>query len=271
MDTVNVAMTQYIIDVLIDDLERLNDKLVKEDIILLSRCNEHVGFLINIFDDSNINHDIDKPVKEFTENVFEKLKISAKTAHKYILDTIKELKNPRKQRNVFIINGAGGSGKDTFIDILDRLLTLENSERLLLNISSVDKVKQAAHLLGWDGEKNAQGRAFLHKLKTISEQEYEGVKKYITEKVQLSPENSVVFIHIREPEEIKKTINFLSKIPNTEVSTLLVRSNRSVDVKNGADDVVENYVYDHIVDNTGTIGELEIKAIAFIKDILIKR
>ena len=35
MDTVNVAMTQYIIDVLIDDLERLNDKLVKEDIILL--------------------------------------------------------------------------------------------------------------------------------------------------------------------------------------------------------------------------------------------
>ena len=83
MDTVNVAMTQYIIDVLIDDLERLNDKLVKEDIILLSRCNEHVGFLINMFDDSNINHDIDRPVKEFTENVFEKLKISAKTAHKY--------------------------------------------------------------------------------------------------------------------------------------------------------------------------------------------
>ena len=148
MNITKVAMAQYIIGVLVDDLERLNDKLVKEDIPLLSRCNERIGFLINIFDNSNINYDIDKPVKEFTENVFEKLKISAKTAHKYILDTIKELKNPRKQRNVFIINGAGGSGKDTFIDILDRLLTLENSERLILNVSSVDKVKQAAHLLG---------------------------------------------------------------------------------------------------------------------------
>ena len=77
MNITKVAMAQYIIGVLVDDLERLNDKLVKEDITLLSRCNEHVGFLINIFDNSNINHDIDKPVKEFTENVFEKLKISA--------------------------------------------------------------------------------------------------------------------------------------------------------------------------------------------------
>jgi guanylate kinase len=261
-------MTQYIIGVLVDDLERLNDKLVKEDIPLLSRCNEHIGFLINMFDSSSINHDLEKPVKAFTTDIFNSLRISAKTAHKHITDTIKELKNPKKQRNVFIINGAGGSGKDTFIDIIARLLMMENSERLVLNVSSVDKVKQAAHLLGWDGEKNAQGRAFLHKLKTMSEQEYEGVKKYISEKVQLAPENSIVFIHIREPEEITKTINFLSKIPNTEVSTLLVRSNRSVTVKNGADDVVENYQYDRIIDNTGTIAMLEQIAISFLKDIL---
>ena len=52
--------------------------------------------------------------------------------------------------------------------------------------------------------------------------------------------------------------------------TLLIRSPRGKALKNGSDDVVENYDYDHIIDNNGTLEELEQKAILFANNNLIQ-
>ena len=51
------------------------------------------------------------------------------------------------KKRVVIINGGGGSGKDTFVEFCAK-------HAKVINISSVDKVKEAAKILvGWNGEK----------------------------------------------------------------------------------------------------------------------
>lgn len=270
MSTTVIGMCRYVMEALFYDLESLDKNLTVKSIPQLERCTNHISFLINMYDNYGIKNDIDECENNFTKVVFSILSTSVKTAHKFILDTIHEINNPKKLRKVFIINGAGGSGKDTFIELISQTCMDDYDNKIVLNVSSVDKIKQAAHLLGWDGVKDAKGRAFLHQLKSMSEGEYEGVKKYVYEKVETAPKDSIVFIHIREPREITKTINYLNDISNTQVSTILVRSNRGVKLVNGADDVVDYYDYDHIIDNSGTIPMLAEAAKEFLKNIDIK-
>ena len=52
---------------------------------------------------------------------------------------------------VFIINGSGGSGKDSFCKFCSQYLSV-------YNISSVDTIKEVAKILGWNGEKDEKSR-----------------------------------------------------------------------------------------------------------------
>ena len=55
-------------------------------------------------------------------------------------------------KNIVIINGTGGAGKDTFVSFCSEFVKV-------LNVSSVDKVKEAAKILvGWNGEKDEVSR-----------------------------------------------------------------------------------------------------------------
>lgn len=65
-------------------------------------------------------------------------------------------------KHIFIINGSGGVGKDTFVE----LVSTELNDRLkkfhtVLNFSSVDKVKEIAKEIGWDGKKNRKKQKVL--------------------------------------------------------------------------------------------------------------
>ena len=61
-------------------------------------------------------------------------------------------------KQVIIINGTGGSGKDTFVRFCSEFAKVTN-------ISSVDKVKEAAKILvGWNGEKHEKARKLLDDL-----------------------------------------------------------------------------------------------------------
>ena len=58
-------------------------------------------------------------------------------------------------KKVIIINGTGGSGKDTFVEFCSEF-------KNVMNISSVDKVKEAASILvGWNGEKDEKSMKLL--------------------------------------------------------------------------------------------------------------
>ena len=62
-------------------------------------------------------------------------------------------------KEIVVINGSVGVGKDTFVQFCAEYAPI-------MNISSVDKVKEAAKVLaGWNGEKDEKSRKFLSDLK----------------------------------------------------------------------------------------------------------
>lgn len=68
----------------------------------------------------------------------------------------------------------------------------------------------------------------------------------------------VGFFHIREPEEILSFKNIIEKTP-TKIFTILIERKTSEKFSNDADKNVENFQYDYIIENNGTLWDFEIK------------
>jgi hypothetical protein len=162
-------------------------------------------------------------------------------------------------KHILIINGLGGSGKDQFVTYCSQFLSV-------YNISSVDKVKEAAKILGWNGEKDEMSRWFLSMLKYLSSKYNDYPYKHIENRINYFLGNSkhdIMFIHIREPEEIDRVKN------NFGCKTILIKNNNIDPITtNDADAGVENYNYDFVIDNSGTLGDLKKKAFGFINIII---
>ena len=160
------------------------------------------------------------------------------------------------EKNVIIINGTGGSGKDTFVEFCGKFTNV-------VNISSVDKVKEAAKILvGWNGEKDEKSRKLLVDLKRLSIEYNNYPSKYIWEKYNEFMESDAryLFIHIREIDEIIKTKKMLN------AKTLLVKNPRvELITSNDSDGNVYNYNYDYVIENDGTLDDLKEKAKQFIR------
>lgn len=113
-------------------------------------------------------------------------------------------------KQIFIINGSGGVGKDTFVDLVSiELNDIMKRFHTVINFSSVDKLKQIAKEIGWNGEKTEKDRKFLSDLKELTSQYCDMSFQSMTEKVNefMSDENSIfLFLHIREPEEIARAV-----------------------------------------------------------------
>ena len=64
-------------------------------------------------------------------------------------------------KHIFIINGSGGVGKDTFVGLVSTQLNdMLKKFHTVINFSSVDKVKEIAKEIGWDGKKTEKNRKF---------------------------------------------------------------------------------------------------------------
>lgn len=164
----------------------------------------------------------------------------------------------KMQKQIIIINGSGGVGKDTFVEYCSKYAKV-------LNISSVDKVKEAATILtGWNGEKDEKARKLLSDLKEIGIIYNDAPLRYICNMVEEfnHSENELMFIHIRECEEIVKC----KKLTNAR--TLLV-TNKNVPAitSNHSDKEVEDYTYDYYIANDGTLEELEDTAKIFVENL----
>ena len=72
-------------------------------------------------------------------------------------------------------------------------------------------------------------------------------------------ENKVVFIHVREPKEIERL-----KIALNANTLLIKNDNIMSEFGNHADDMVENYEYDYVITNNGTLQDLEKSAKIFV-------
>ena len=142
------------------------------------------------------------------------------------------------EKITIIINGVGGCGKDTLVEMLA-------SHRKVKNISSITPVKEIAEYCGWNGEKTDKARKFLSDLKKVLTEYNEFPMQYLLAEQEdfLSSDNDFLFVHIREPQEIEK----FKKASKTMACTLLVKPRVELQNKvygNKSDDEVNNYNYD---------------------------
>lgn len=170
-----------------------------------------------------------------------------------------------KKKKIVLINGSGGVGKDEFIKQC-------NNHCYAKNISSVDIVKKAGKLFGWDGiSKDEKTRKFLSDLKLLSTDYSNHPFEYMKSEIDtfMSTHHAsegfldgVIFCHIREPEELQKMKDAFDCI------TLIIKNNRVEQVtSNMADAGVYNFIYDYYIENNGTVGELQESALTFLKNI----
>lgn len=158
-------------------------------------------------------------------------------------------------KKVFIINGSGGVGKDTFCEYVGHYAKVKV-------ISSIDLVKDYASKMGWNGSKTLRDRKFLSDLKDLLTRYNDYPFRDICQKVLWFKEddNEFLFIHIREPEEIDR-----AKREFNAHTILMVNDNVKGIYSNHADARVLEYNYDIVIDNSGTLKDLEIIAKDFVE------
>lgn len=160
---------------------------------------------------------------------------------------------------VVVINGAGGVGKDT-------MCSFAAQEYKVRNVSSVDPIKAIARMAGWEGDKSDKSRKMLSDLKMLFTQYNDLCLRYIKEQYGqfLEGDEQVMFVHIREPEEIAR---FVAAAPQHIRTLLITNSKKEQHVyQNASDDNVANYAYDAVYDNKLPLKETEKAFLDFFRD-----
>ena len=170
---------------------------------------------------------------------------------------------------VIIINGSANAGKDTFVELFENICS--NNE-VVYEFSTINKVKKAVRELVPGPIKNDKYRKFLSDIKKLWVEYNEGpcwaTFEYIEHVLQaeyvVTNYNSVfIFIHCREPEEIKKLVSHVNYRFESVCKTLLIHKPNIAIPNNDSDKNVEDYNYDFIIDNIGTIEDLKECAVEF--------
>lgn len=164
-------------------------------------------------------------------------------------------KNKQPIKQVLIINGSGGVGKDTFVSTLGKYISVVHE-------SIINPVKDIAHDAGWNGDKTEKGRAFLSALK-IAMGEYNDYPYTCMEKVVnwfKTTDNEILCIDMREPEDITR-----AKQEFNAKTVLVMRPSVKQIKTNKADAGVYDIGYDYIVDNSSDSEHLQEEVELFLR------
>ena len=171
------------------------------------------------------------------------------------------------EKQIFIINGTAGVGKDAFVNAVEIALESINKDYWVENYSSVTRVKEIAKSCGWNSEvKTEKDRKFLSDLKLLlteyNDLPFKDLGYVVDGFLHDGFENSkMLFLHIREPKEVTKAANAFN------AKTILVKRDSVTHItSNMADENVFNYNYDIIIENNGTPEDLQEKANLFVND-----
>lgn len=180
---------------------------------------------------------------------------------------------------IIILNGCGASGKDTFEaevkDVLPKELVIEH-------YSSIDPMREIlAKMKTITPEapeyNKEQIRKALSELKRIWDETYDGSFRYLVNEIDnhintiMAPRTntnigSVIFVHIREPENIHKLVDYYRFNSRVVVLTTLVYGRtKPEDFDNDSDRQVTDYNYDLYINNSKDLLTLRSIAIAFAK------
>lgn len=166
---------------------------------------------------------------------------------------------------IIVINGAGGVGKDTIVEMVSKYRTVSN-------IDSVAIVKKVAKELGWNGEKDEASRLFLSELKKLADRHFDHSNRYLVNQIKtfMASDQEVAFVHIREPLLIEKFNLSCAIMGLNPINMLVTNSNVEKVTSNDSDKNVSCYEYDIYLSNDGTLEELEDKVKDFVETLLCR-
>lgn len=180
-------------------------------------------------------------------------------------------KRPFENNNdlkVFVINGSGGSGKDTFCNYIKDLAFEKDRTYFVDSVYTSTPAKQWAKKMGWDGSKLPSDRRFLCNLKDMldywNNATYNCIREYFSNyyisRYYNSYSKAIIFIHAREEKDIVWIKNYcLNK--GISCKSILIKRPNTTKKGNHADDNVEQYInYDYTILNKGTLEDFKKKA-----------
>lgn len=167
---------------------------------------------------------------------------------------------------IVVVNGRPGSGKTTFEYIIKKKMSAFCEMR-----STVDLVKEIAMFYaGWDGNKDLKSRKFLSDLKDLLTQfdnvpfndivRYKDIWEDDMERYGVIEQPHILLVDSREPEEIQKFKDELGA-----VAVLIRRAEvESEETSNHADANVFDFDYDWVIENNGSLEDLERRTLDFL-------
>lgn len=164
-------------------------------------------------------------------------------------------------KKIFITNGSAANGKDTFAKLVAKYIST-------YKYSSIDLVKEMFEYIGIPKEPKTEKKRLLYSdtkdmLTKYNDIPFKDIMSIVTDFKNNKIEASILLIDIREPEEIARAVREFG------AETILVRNPNAIKIEsNHADRDVENYKYDYIIENNGTLEQLDKVAEFFVRDII---
>lgn len=134
--------------------------------------------------------------------------------------------------------------------------------------SSIDLVKDMLEFAGVPKEPKTEEKRLLYsdtkdRLTKYDDIPFKDITSIVTDFKNNKIEAEVLLIDIREPEEITRAVKTFG------AETILVRNPNAIKIEsNHADRDVENYEYNYIIENNGTLEQLEKVAKLFVCDVI---
>ena len=164
-------------------------------------------------------------------------------------------------KKIFITNGSAGNGKDTFVEFLSKYISV-------FKYSSIDLVKEMFEVVGISKDNKTEKKRKLWSdgkdlLTAYDDIPFKDIASIVADFKNNYIEADVLFIDIREPEEIARAVETFGA-----ESIFIDNPNVKKIVSNHADANVGNYDYDYIIENDGTLEQLDKVALWFVEAVI---
>ncbi len=175
---------------------------------------------------------------------------------------------------IMVVSGKANSGKDTTCEFMDNYVKTKGLKVINLQFSSYIK-KYAKEISEWSGEEDSKPRTLLQQLGTdIIRKKIDNnffINRIIGDiKVYSYYFDFITISDARLPEEMDAIYNEFKNVYRIEIKRPNFNNNLNKEEKKHITEIaLDNYKdYEYIIDNNGTLEELNIKAKKIIDEVI---
>lgn len=176
-------------------------------------------------------------------------------------------------KKIFVINGSTRGGKDSFVSfVAAELNDIHKRFHTVINFDSVGRLKRIEKEINRNTEesknKTERYRKFISDLKRLTDDycdlSFQDISDAINDFMCDGNDALMLFIHIREPENIKRVVNKFG------AKTVLIKNDhKELITSNESDANIFNYDYDYVIYNNEGLEELRNSVKKFVKEALL--